>query len=388
MNQPEKAEVAVGYTGTVLSADSHVVEPRDLWLKRMDNKWRDKAPRIEALDESGDYIVIDGMRPRPLAFQGAMADMKLKGMEITGPKGYRYEEHMRPGFADPVERLKDQDIDGVSGEVIYPGIAHYSGDAPDADYVYAIARTYNDWLSEFCSTSPRRLRGVALLPAKGPIESFITEAQRVARMPGICAVMMPVPALESRPYNSPEWDPLWAVLQDLNIACSLHVGSSPSIAFKRAHGPGASGIVVCTIKFEVYNEVVQQLVWGGAPMRFPKLTWGLVEGAIGWIPSALTLMDHWWNDHKGWMKPKLEEPPSFYFHRNFFATFEEDRAGVMTREMIGVSNILWGSDYPHSEGVWPYSRKQIDHDFAGVPAEETRKVVHDNAVRLFGFPGR
>ena len=72
------------YGGSLLSADSHVMEPRDLWLKRIDAKWRDRAPRIERLDESGDYIVIDGMRPRPLAFEGPMADLKAQGMEIPG----------------------------------------------------------------------------------------------------------------------------------------------------------------------------------------------------------------------------------------------------------------------------------------------------------------
>jgi hypothetical protein len=101
----------------------------DLWEKRIDAKWRDKAPRIEMLDESGDYMVIDGMRPRPLAFEGPMADLKAQGMEIPVPKGYRYEQN-RPGSWDPDERLKDQDLDGVSGEVIYPGVGLHIVRAP------------------------------------------------------------------------------------------------------------------------------------------------------------------------------------------------------------------------------------------------------------------
>jgi len=376
-------DVSVPYAERILSADGHVVEPRDLWTTRMDKKWRDKAPRVEALDDLGDYIMIDGQRPRPLAFQGPMADLKLKGMEIPGPKGYKYDESIRAGCYDPHERLKDQDLDGVSGEVLFPGIGNLLANAPDPEYVYAACRTYNDWLNEFCSPYPKRLRGAAMLPATGPIENAVSEARRAARMPGIGAVVMST-WVPSRPYNSPEWDPLWAALQDLNLVCCLHLGAGKDL-FGTAHGPGAGGIIVCTLKMAV-NEALQELVWGGAPMRFPKLTWGLIEGGIGWVASALTLMDHWWNDHKGWMQPKLPEPPSFYFHRQIFATFEDDRAGILTREMVGVPNILWGSDYPHSEGVWPFSRKQIAKDFAGIPAGDTRRIVHDNAVRVFGFP--
>jgi len=97
-------------------------------------------------------------------------------------------------------------------------------------------------------------------------------------------------------------------------------------------------------------------------------------------------MDHWWDDHRGWMEPKLPEMPSYYFHRQFFATFEDDRAGVLTRDMVGVDNLMWGSDYPHTEGVWPYSRNKVASNFAGICESDTRKMVHDNVARVFGFP--
>lgn len=177
------------YTGRLLSADSHVMEPRDLWETRIDKKWRNKAPHIAKLDESGDYIVIDGMRPRPLAFEGPMADMKAQGMEIPVPKGYRYEQN-RPGSWDPNERLKDQDLDGVSGEVIYPGVGLHIVRAPDAEYIYACCRAYNDWLAEYCWVHPQRLKGAAMLPNRGPIENAVKEAQRAAKL-GFSTIMLP-----------------------------------------------------------------------------------------------------------------------------------------------------------------------------------------------------
>ncbi len=75
-------------------------------------------------------------------------------------------------------------------------------------------------------------------------------------------------------------------------------------------------------------------------MRFPTMRWSIVEGGIGWIAAALELMDHWRNGHKGRMKPRLEQRPSEYFKRNFLATFEDDRAGVLTRELIGIDTLM------------------------------------------------
>jgi len=367
------------YSKSLISADSHVMEPRRLWQERIDARWRDKAPRIEALDESGDYIVIEGMRPRPLAFEGPMADLKAQGMAIPIPKGYRYEQN-RPGSWDPNERLKDQDLDGVSGEVIYPGIGLHIVRAPDGDYIAACCRAYNDWLAEYCSAHPARLKGAAMLPNRGSIDAAIKEAERTAKL-GLATVMLPA-WVDDRPYNLPEWDKLWAALQDLGLIASIHLcGREP---YGIAHGPGAGGINVGVVKFGMYDTLMR-IIWGGAPERFPKLKWSLVEGGIGWIASVLQFMDHWWEDHHGWMEPKLPQTPSFYFRRQFCATFEDDRAGVLTREMIGVDNLMWGSDYPHTEGVWPFSRRQVARNFASIPDADTRKMVHDNVARLFGF---
>jgi len=372
--------MAEQYTGRLLSSDSHIVEPADLWLTRMDKKWREKAPRITALDETGDYIVIDGLRPRPLAFEGPMADLKAQGMDIPKAKGYRYSDN-RPGTWDPHERLKDQDMDGVSGEVIYPGVGLTLVRAPDAEYLYACCRAYNDWLAEYCKPYPDRIKGVGMIPCRGPIEWAVAETARCAKL-GLVSVMLPA-WVDDRPYNLPDWDPLWAAMQDMGVVASIHIGGRDP--FGRAHGPGAGGIIIGIVKFEM-NETLQHLIWGGAPMRFPKLKWALVESGIGWIGAALEFMDHWWHDHKGWMDPRLPEQPSNYFRRQFYATFEDDRAGVLTREIMGVDNVMWGSDYPHTEGVWPFSRQKVAHNFASIPEADTRKIVHDNCVKLYGFP--
>ena len=370
------------YQQRILSADSHIVERPDLWTRRMDIKWRDRAPRIESLDDSGDYFMIDGMRPRPLAFEGPMADLKAEGIEIPSPKGYKYDESIRPGCYDPDERMKDQDIDGVSGELIYPGLGLFMSLAPNADYQLAACRTYNDWLAEFCGAYPDRLKGMAILPTVGDLKAAADEAERAQTL-GLVGAMLPV-VVPDRPFNLAEWDLLWQRLESLHMPCSLHVGGGQE-TFGRFRGPGAGAIIVCGGRFD-FNITLQQLIWGGAPMRFPGMKWVITEGGIGWIAAALDYADQQWSANAAWMDPKLPEPPSYYYKRNFAATFEDDRAGVLTRDFVLADTLLWGSDYPHTEGVWPFSRKQIAYDFGGIPGKDTRKMVHDNAVNLFGFP--
>lgn len=378
-------QVTEPYQQRILSADSHIVEPPDLWTTRMDRQWRERAPRIEALDETGDYFIIDGMRPRPLAFEGPMADIKAAGLEIPAPKGYRYADSIRPGCHDPDARMQDQDIDGVAGELIYPGLALFMALAPDAAYQLAACRVYNDWLAEFCAAHPDRLKGMAVLPTAGDLRLSADEAERCRKL-GLVGAMLPVVA-PGRPYNLPEWDVLWERLQALAMPCSLHVGGGQE-TFGRYRGPGAGALIVCGGRFD-FNIALQQVIWGGAPERFPRMKWVITEGGIGWIAAALGHADAWWREGRqrgDWMDPALPEPPSFYFKRNFAATFEDDRAGILTRDVTGVETLLWGSDYPHTEGVWPFSRRQIAHDFAGIPAADTRRIVHDNAVAIFGFP--
>ena len=136
--------------------------------------------------------------------------------------------------------------------------------------------------------------------------------------------------------------------------------------------------------FQPINAVTE-LIWSGAPQRYPKLKFIISEGGIGWIACLLRLMDHSWEDHRHWMQPKLDEPLSSYFKRQFWATFEDARAGILTPELIGVDRLMWGDDYPHTEGTFPKSKRQIEKDFVGVPEDEVYQMVIGNTAKLFGL---
>jgi predicted TIM-barrel fold metal-dependent hydrolase len=363
-----------------VSADSHVVEPGDLWVTRMDKRFRDTAPRVEPRPD-GDYYVIKGIDDFPVALEGASMEDKIQG-EIKKGSGHRQAD-TRPGAWDPIARRADMELDNLRAEIVYPGAFGLQfWYAPDAEYRLACMKVYNDWLSEFCSAMPDRLLGAGLLSMGGPIEWTIREAERAAKQ-GLRTFLIPSKN-EERPYVSREYDRLWAALQEIGLPVGTHAGTGTkenlSTKFKRmGMGPG-----VVDSKIIMPLQAMVDLIWAGVPQRFPKLRFVIVEGGVGWIASVLGFMDHWWTDHHRWMEPKLDEPPSFYFKRQFWGTFEDDRAGLLTRELIGVDRLMWGSDYPHTEGTFPYSREQIAKDFAGIPEREIRMMVAENAAQLYG----
>ena len=364
----------------LISADSHTVEPADLFVTRIERNYRDVAPRIESRP-NGDYYLVKDMLPRPIGFEGAMmSEYASEEATVSNWRGYRYADN-RPGGWDLAERLKDQDADGVSAEVIYTGQGLNYLRAPDPEYVFACARVYNDWAAEFAAGAPDRLAAAACIPTHGPIEWAVAEAERAAKM-GHKALMM-LDYSPERAFNLPDWNPLWAACQEMGLPISLHGGGRSPFDFGK--GPGAGGINGTLSKCSMIF-ALPELMWGGVPQSFPDLKFILVEGGLGWVAHIVNYMDHWWKAHRRWQKPQLAEPPSFYFNRNFWVTFEDDRAGLLMREMLNIDHLMWGSDYPHVEGVWPRSRQQIAHDFAGVPDDETDKIVALNCARLFGFP--
>ena len=364
-----------------VSADGHVVEPADLWTKRMDKRFRNRAPRVESRPDA-DYYMIEGITPFPVGLEGVTIEEKIAG-QVTTPKGRRHAE-TRPGAWDPQPRLVDQARDHLRAEVIYPGgFGLQFFHVRDAEYQQAAMRVYNDWIGEFCAVAPDRLLGAGLLPMRGPVEWAVAEAERLAKTTGIRSVI--IPAEVERSYAHQDYNRLWAALQDLGLLVATHSGTGTEEAIFAKIERLGMGLGVTDNKVFQPMRAMADLIWSAVPQRYPKLRFVIVEGGIGWIASLLGFMDHWWHDHHHWMEPKLDEAPSTYFKRQFWATFEDDRAGILTRELIGVDRLMWGSDYPHTEGTFPYSQEQIMRDFMGVPEGEVHQMVVGNAARLYGL---
>jgi predicted TIM-barrel fold metal-dependent hydrolase len=364
----------------LISVDSHVVEPRDLWLTRLPEKFRHQAPQIQSR-ENGDFFVVPNtdLGPKPLGTEGAMINSKMGG-GIQRPTGYRYEDQ-RPGAYDPKARLLDQDSQGVEAEVIYPGwlIVH---SIRDFELKVACVRAYNDWLFEdFCSYAPDRLIGAAALPVgEGPIEPAIDEARRWADR-GAKTFLLPQ-SVPGRAWGDAHFEPLWAALEEIGRPVGFHQAAGQVAVFNDKTAPGVFWTTAVGNKISL-GWVFMQLVYGAVPERHPGLRLVLVEGGIGWIAFQLNTMDHMFTDHFRWTVPELSMKPSEYFWRQFYATFEDDRPGILTLPMLDENHLMWAGDYPHTEGNFPYAQQQVANDFEGVADSTVQKITYNNAVEVY-----
>jgi len=366
-----------------ISADGHVMEPADLWVTRMDKRFRERAPRVESREDA-DYLLIEGLAAAAVTdLIGTMANEKAEGKPILARNHNRYAD-VRAGALDPLLRLEDQDLDNLSAEVVYPNDAMFLYAAPDLEYRRECLRAYNSWLAEYCAAAPNRILGVGMLPAGEPIQWSIDEAHRCAKL-GLKSVMLPAD-LPRIPYGDPRNAPLWAALQDLDMPVAFHNAASERFDADQ-FPPTAGGTMMATVHLKIAGQLrtFASLISSGVAASYPKLRFVIVEGGIGWIAAVTRLMDHWWEDHHLWLEPRLEEKPSVYARRQFYHTFEDDKAGLMHLPVLNADGLMWGSDYPHTEGTFPHSRTQIAKDFADLSPGVTRKIIRENAARLYGI---
>ena len=360
----------------IFSADSHTMEPPDLWVQRLDRGLRDRAPRVtnDYQGKKGSVFVAEGLTPFPVG-GGFAAGKDPKELATNQTVGY---EQARPSGWDPVERIKDQDIDGVEGEVLYTTLGMFLFHLKDLELQWACFRGYNDWVAEFCSHAPQRLIGLGLI-AMQEVNEAVRELQRMAKK-GLRGVMINAASPGDVPYSDPHFDPFWAAAQDLGLPLSLHILTGKKNV-QLGKGRVASTM---TIIHEVQNSLIDFL-YNGVLERFPRLKLVSAENDIGWIAHYLYRLDVCYDTLRYVDPTPITMRPSEYFKRQVYATFQDDRPGVMTYELAGENNLMWASDFPHRASTWPRSRQVIEQNFAGIPAGAKRKITYENVHRLYGI---
>jgi len=289
----------------------------------------------------------------------------------------------RLGEWDPVERLKDMDIDGVDAEVLYTDTAagsRYYSLPPDA--CLSVFQAVNSSALEFASVDPKRLLPVYLLPLHD-MNAAVGEAERIANEGGR-AVQIPLypTAAKLKPYYDLHYDPLWSALEACQLPVSLHVVPPTGVGLGRDPTP-ARGIFQSVPPIFMALPMTELIV-SGVFTRHPDLHVVMVESGLAWIPFMLDRLDRVY--HKSRWQDRgmpLEELPSHYWHRNMGATFEEDELGLELRHHIGVDNMFWATDYPHPDSTWPDSQRVVSEQFASCDEQERSKMVCDNATRLY-----
>jgi predicted TIM-barrel fold metal-dependent hydrolase len=373
----------------VISADSHIVEPPDMYTSRIEPKFRDRAPRMERRKTPAgrefDAWMLDGMQV------GTLGAVMQAGQRFEDPSQIDFLglwEDVRKGAYDAHAMITENEEDGVWGSCLQPSQGLFWYRVPDSELLSEICRVYNDWITDFCKPYPERLKGIAMLNVDD-VDEACQELERVKKL-GLVGAFIPVSPLPDKPYRHPIYDRLWWTAQDLDVPLLLH------IATPRAGVPGneftinpsdMTGAGRSTTDYWVRYSL-GAMVFAGVFDRYPRLKVGSVEHETMWIPHWLQQMDFTYRERpvftKGW-KSREGMLPSEYWHRNMFVEFMEDDLGVRIRDRIGVDNMLWGSDFPHAESTWPQSKQFLDRIFAGVPEDDRRKITADNACRLFGF---
>jgi predicted TIM-barrel fold metal-dependent hydrolase len=366
----------------VLSSDSHIFEPPDLWTRRIDAAFRDRAPRMVRVDGADEIVVEQG---QVLSGIGLLSNT---GVRFEAPEAIsgraRFEDVPRGGY-DPDQHLRDMRLDGVAGEVLYPSQGLFYFRVADPALMSAIFRAYNDWLAEFCRTDPARLKGIAMINVDD-VADGIRELGRTARMGFAGAMITEYPA-EERRYDHPDYEPFWAAAQDLGMPISLHTATRRQ---GRIRGAGANTLRDASsraTKAFYPGLSMCDMIFSGVFERHPRLQLAIVEFELAWAPHLLSTMDYTYRERheEALYRFKGDARPSDFFHRNVCLSFQEDAVGIRLRDVIGVDNMMWGSDYPHSESTFPQSRKILAGILAGVPEDEQAKIVGGNTARLYGF---
>lgn len=356
----------------MVSADGHVQEPSDLWRTRIDARYRDRLPGVVVDAKGKQYQKTEGFRP-----------LRIRNIPFEGEDALRN----RSGRT-PEERIADLAADGVDCEILFPNKGLTIWATPDAEFSQAMCRVYNDWAWEVFGPYNDRLSPMACI-APADLDGAIAEIQRCAKLGfrGLALPCKPVwgpPDHEALNYNLPEFDPLWACIQDVDLPITFHVSTGRDPRTSRGNGGAVINYAVHSLAPTM--EPIANLCASGVVERFPKVVFGTVEAGIGWVPWALAAMDEAYRKHHMWVRPKLDRLPSEYFKTNGFATFQEDKAGLdLAREHGLVDNFLWANDYPHHEGSWPHSAEAIERTMSGLGDGERAKILGLNAAYIFRF---
>ncbi|MCU1648826.1 MAG: putative metal-dependent hydrolase, TIM-barrel fold [Nocardia sp.] len=291
----------------------------------------------------------------------------------------------RAGYWDPVERLKDMDADGVDVEVLFSEVSAFRYLSDVKDGVSETVRAFNDALHEFSQSDPKRLLVSYQIPIHD-IDLAVAEVQRVAELGGK-SLQLPVfpPELGQPDYYHERYDPLFATIEETGLPICCHIGLKTTLSDLAQRDPTPNKGIMVPMTPLMTAEAFGMWIMGGVLVRFPDLKVVFVEPGISWVAWWLDTVDDMVK-RQGYKYPGLTELPSYYFRRNVSLTFVDEGLGLhRMRDLIGVENIMWSTDYPHPVTSWPNSQKIIEEQFKGIPAEERSLILSGNATRIWNL---
>ncbi|MSP42979.1 MAG: amidohydrolase [Alphaproteobacteria bacterium] len=356
----------------ILSADGHVQEPGNMFAERVPEKFQKRLPRVEVDDKGGRWSVQEGFRKAKLRESTFEGEEKLRNLSGKTPE----------------ERLADLKMDGVDGEVLFPNKGLMMWATRDADFCREMCFAWNEWAWEMFGPYNDRLKPLAGI-CTATLEHAMAEITRVAKLgfSGLCLPCKPVfgPHDHNDPnYNLPMFDPMWALIEEVNLPITFHVSTGRDPRASKGNGGAVINYVSHSLAPTI--EPMANLCSSGVLERFPRIKFATIEAGIGWVAWALEAMDEAYKKHHMWARPKLQGLPSDYYRANGYSSFQEDAPGLALAEQFNlVDNFMWANDYPHHEGTWPHSAEAIERQFGHLKHESRMKILGLNAARLFKF---
>ncbi len=382
----------------VISSDGHAGPRPEVYRDYLDPQYREEfdvqhKARIEMLAKVGERLEMS---------QESAKWAEGKDVGLTGAW-----DHDR--------RIEVLDGDGVAGEILFvDGLTEqnsppFGGDlgmmpmGAVPELQWAGARAHNRWLSEFVAMAPERRFGLALVPPFWGVDQAVKEIHW-AREHGLGGILLPHMWMNQDPFHHPKYEPMWAACQDQEIIIHFHSGGAPMQDYFGAalfgaqpstepmvEMPGALGIYVTEVAWWL-TRPLSFMIWAGIFERYPKLKAVVTEGTTIWVPELLQLMDHRFSEHHASAKlgtgyrKHLKMKPSEYFKRNIrVGSSAMSRREAELRHEIGLETIMWGTDYPHPEGTWPFTRKFMVEVFQGLPEDDIAAMLGGNAAEFYGF---
>jgi len=394
----------------IISVDDHVVEPPDLWTKRLPAKYQDRGPRVErdravfsfkggkfSFEKGGDegewcdWWLYDGL---VYPFPKLSAAVGFEDLDVT-PTTF---DEIRPGCWIQSERLADMTANHVDASICFPNtLPRFCGqtfyeqgikqEGGDAELAQLCVEAYNDWMiDEWCAGEGKgRLIPLTIIPL-WDAELAADEIHRCANKGSYAVAFSENPHPLGLPsIHSGKWDPFFAACQETETVVCMHIGSSSRMP---ATSPDAPFIVSSTLTFQNAMGSMLDFIFSGTLDRFPTLKIAYSEGQVGWMPYVLERADKLWAERSdNSFGTSLPKKPSDYIPGRVFGCIFDDETGLRNRDAVGMEQICFETDYPHADSTFPHSKK-VATDIcsqAGLTDEETYMFLRGNAIKAFGL---
>jgi predicted TIM-barrel fold metal-dependent hydrolase len=367
----------------LISVDDHIVEPPDMFKNHLSKKYIDDAPQlVHNQDGSDTWQFRDIVIPNVALNAVAGRPKEEYGLE---PQGL---DEIRPGCYDVDERVKDMNAGGVLGSMCFPSFPGFAGRlfaTEDSDFSVALVQAYNDWhVEEWCGAYPARFIPMTL-PVIWDAEECAKEIRRNANRGVHSLTFSENPSAMGYPsfHDLEYWRPMWQALVDTETVMNVHIGSSGRLAIT---APDAPMDVMITLQPMNIVQAAADLLWSAPVKEFPTLKIALSEGGTGWIPYFLDRVDRTYDMHSTWTGQDFGgKTPSEVFRDHFLTCFISDPVGVELRNKVGIDNICWEADYPHSDSLWPNAPEALDEVLKAYDATdaEINKMTYENAMKWY-----